>query len=55
MFLFETHLDKAGAERLWMQTCMDGMIVAERDGRSGGWVLLWKNEVVIVEMAIHSN
>jgi hypothetical protein len=55
MFLSETHLDKIGAERLRMQTCMDGMIVAEIDGRSGGLVLLWKNEVVIVEMAIHSN
>jgi hypothetical protein len=53
MFLSETHVDKAGAECLRVQTHMDGMIVAESDGRSGGLVLLWKNEVVIEEMAIH--
>jgi len=46
-FLSETHLDKAKAEKVRRRAGFDKMIVHESNGRSGGLLLMWREEVKI--------
>jgi hypothetical protein len=54
-FLSETHLAKAKAEKVRRKLGCDHLIIFESDGRSGGLLLLWKNEVQIVEQGVTEN
>jgi exonuclease III len=47
LFLCETHLGKARAEKLKSKLGCDKFIIHESDSRSGGLLMLWKKEVVI--------
>jgi exonuclease III len=46
-FLSETHLDNEKANNLRRRAGFDKMLVHESDGRSGGLLLLWKEEINI--------
>ena len=54
-FLSETHLDKAKADNVRRRAGFDHLIIHESDGRSGGLLLLWKEEVNIRLQAVTQN
>ena len=55
IFLSESHLDKAKAEKLMRKFKFDELLFHESDGRSGGLILMWKNEVKIVCKRVQKN
>jgi exonuclease III len=55
IFLSESHLDRAKAEKLVRKLKFGGMLIHENDGRSGGLLLMWKKETKIVEKDITAN
>jgi len=54
-FLSETHLDKVKADNVRRRAGFDHLIIHESDGRSGGLLLLWKEEVNIRLQAVTQN
>ena len=44
VFLSETHLNKAKAENLMRCFDFQFMLINESDGRSGGFLMMWKRE-----------
>jgi hypothetical protein len=54
-FLSESHLDKAKAEKLARKMKFEGVLFHERNGRSGGLVLMWKKEIKIEPKDIKAN
>ncbi|KAG2627072.1 hypothetical protein PVAP13_3KG226670 [Panicum virgatum] len=54
-FLSETHLDKVKADNVRRRAGFDHLIIHESDGRSGGLLLLWKEEVNIRLQAVTHN
>jgi hypothetical protein len=55
LFLSETHLDNAKAEKVRRRTGFDHKALFESDGRSGGLLLLWKSETNIQVNAVTKN
>lgn len=55
LFLSETHLDNAKAEKVRKKLGYDQHVVHESDGRSGGLLMFWKDEVEVVCSAITEN
>lgn len=47
-FLSETHLGKAKTKKLKRRLGCDHFIINESDGRSGGLLMLWRKDLVIV-------
>ena len=45
VFISESLISKASAERILVSMAFDGYFVADPVGRSGGLVLFWKNKV----------
>jgi hypothetical protein len=54
-FLSETHLTKARAETIQRKLLFDHMIMSESDGRSGGLLLLWRNDLNVTSSTEHTN
>lgn len=54
-FLSETHLSKAKAEKVKRRVGFDHMLIHESDGRSGGLLLFWNNDVKIQSCGISEN
>ena len=52
MFLSETHLDSYPAECLRRRLKMDQKLVCTSNGRSGGLLLLWKNNIVVHRLGL---
>ena len=52
MFLSETHLDSYPAEGLRRRLKMDQNFVCTSDGRKGGLMLLWNNNVKVHKLAL---
>ena len=48
LFLSETHLGKVKAEELRRRLGCDHYIIHESDGRSGGLLLLWRNDIQVI-------
>jgi len=55
LFLSETHLDFAKAEKVKRRAGFDHMAVHESDGRSGGLLLLWNEETSIRVQGVTKN
>lgn len=55
LFLSETHLDNAKAENVRRRAGFDRMIVDESDGRSGGLLLLWRDDVNVRVQGVTKN
>jgi exonuclease III len=55
IFLSESHLDKAKAEKLMRKAKFDKLLFHESNGRSGGLILMWKKEIKIVCKRIEKN
>jgi exonuclease III len=45
IFLSESRLNKAKAEKLARKLKFEGLLFHESDGRSGGLILMWKKEI----------
>lgn len=54
-FLSETHLDIAKADNVRRRAGFDQTIVYESDGRSGGLLLMWKDEINVRTRGITKN
>lgn len=54
-FLSETHLSRVKAEKLRKHLGCDQLIIHESDGRGGGLVLLWRNDLTIREVEVTPN
>jgi hypothetical protein len=52
LFLSEAHLSKVKAERLKTRLKFDNMLVSESDGRSGGLVLYWNNDLKVTSFEV---
>ena len=52
MFLSETHLDSYPAECLRRRLKMDQKLVCTSNGRSGGLLLLLKNNIVVQRLGL---
>jgi hypothetical protein len=52
LFLSEAHLSKVKAERLKVRLKFDNMLVSESDGRSGGLVLYWNNDLKVTSFEV---
>ena len=50
VFLSETHLDRYPADCLRRRMKMDFMIIQTSDGRRGGIMMLWKQEVKLYQI-----
>jgi exonuclease III len=55
LFLSETHLSKARAENLKRKMFFNHMIMYKSDGRSGGLLLLWRNDLNVTSNRVHNN
>lgn len=51
----ETHLDNAKANNVRRRAGFDRMIVHESDGRSGGLLLLWRDDITVRIQGITKN
>jgi hypothetical protein len=54
-FLSKTHLDTIKAERLRRRAGFDHILIHESDGRSGGLLLMWRDDILICEQGITKN
>jgi hypothetical protein len=54
-FLSETHLTKARAGTVRRKLGYDHMIESESDGRSGGLLMLWNNNIKVTSSTAHTN
>jgi len=45
--LSETHLDNANADNIRRRAGFDHLLVHESDGRSGGLVLMWRDDISV--------
>jgi hypothetical protein len=52
VFLSETHLNKVRAEKLMQKMGFHHMLIHESDGRSGGLLMMWKNDVKVIERSV---
>jgi exonuclease III len=55
LFLSKAHLSKVKAERLKIRLKFDNMLVSESDGRSGGLVLYWNNDLKVTSFEVSKN
>jgi hypothetical protein len=55
LFLSKAHLCKARAENLYRRLCFDHMLVSVSDGRSGGLVLFWNNDIQVTSSEVTRN
>ena len=55
LFLSEAHLNKAKAEKLRRRLGFDAMAVSESDGRSGGLVMLWFDNLGVTSTEVQPN
>jgi hypothetical protein len=55
LFLSEAHLCKARVENLCRRLCFDHMLVSVSDGRSGGLVLFWNNDIQVTSSEVTPN
>jgi len=54
-FLSETHLDKTKEENVRRRAGFDRMIVHKSDGRSGGLVLMWRDDINVRVQGVTRN
>jgi exonuclease III len=52
VFLSETHLSRAKADKLMRKMGFQFLLIDESDGRSGGLLMMWKKEVNIIEKSV---
>ena len=55
IFLSETHLNKVRVDNLRRRLNFDMMAVAESDGKSGGLVMFWNQELKVTSSELHPN
>ena len=54
-FLSETHLGRVKAEKLKRKLGCDHFLINESDGRSGGLVLMWRDDISVQVQGITKN
>jgi hypothetical protein len=54
-FLSETHLGRAKADNLRRKLGFDSLSLFESDGKSGGLLMMWRNNVKVIEKSVTKN
>jgi exonuclease III len=54
-FLSETHLGRAKADNLRRKLSFDSLSLFESDGQSGGLLMMWRNNVKVIEKSVTKN